>query len=812
MEWTKFGRIFIPLVFTLSLVLISATGISAQHYSVTPINADKSNINDLSYVPGKSTLLAVTDAGDLLIYDIEGNMVHNQDLPVSLYSVDVHPTGGMAATGGRAVDGINATLYIVSPITGKITKEISTDHGSIYSVKFSHDSSLLVVSTGDGTLLFFNTTTFGLYREKALGEKIFSASFSPDDDALVMGDEAGRLHIYWPGNDTLHSITAHTDRIYDTLWLDSNTIVSCGKDCVIKKFDAELREKKVLTGGHDDTVYCLGGTPNGRYMLSGGKDGKTVIWDMEDDSVLYELGSAKYSVESNAVSRDGRYGCYGTSDSQIFMVSFDPDDDGFLLLEDDFPADPAAAVDSDDDGSPDEWNEGKTVEESISGLHIDQFPNDPAASMDTDQDGFPDEWNPNMTMDDSTTNISRLDAFPKDPSASIDTDGDGAPDKWNKGMTQDSSTTGLELDIFPEDPDEWVDADWPFADGIGDNADWFPNFNNYIFYILLTSSVVLLMVPVVRKSRARSAKVKFAVLRPIYEEEKLEQKSIDMSGGREIHMKPVDERIEKIVPNYQITHKLGSGSFASVYQANNIQGGKVALKLPKLLDETLDSSIYDKFESETRIWKKLGHPNIVELYDAGTDPIPHMVMELMEGGNLKQLLAERELSVEESVNIMLGLLDAMSFAHRMATVHRDIKPENILFTVDGLPKISDWGIGKFMASESITESSGHKGTLAYSAPEQISPKKYGKVDWSTDLFQLGTVFYEMLTGVNPFMAEDPAEVISNILYTDVEPPSSLNPNIPGGLDEIVMRALTREKKERWRSTDVMYDRLKEMLK
>ncbi|MDP7264774.1 MAG: serine/threonine protein kinase, partial [Candidatus Thermoplasmatota archaeon] len=95
---------------------------------------------------------------------------------------------------------------------------------------------------------------------------------------------------------------------------------------------------------------------------------------------------------------------------------------------------------------------------------------------------------------------------------------------------------------------------------------------------------------------------------------------------------------------------------------------------------------------------------------------------------------------------------------------------------------------------------------------QISPKKYGKVDWSTDLFQLGTVFYEMLTGVNPFMAEDPAEVISNILYTDVEPPSSLNPNIPGGLDEIVMRALTREKKERWRSTDVMYDRLKEMLK
>jgi len=868
------------------LILISGSGGAALHYNITPIDVDKSNINDLSYVPGKSTLLAVTDAGDLLIYDLDGNMVHHEEFPVSLYSVDVQPSGGMAATGGRAGVGINAILYIVSPITGQITKEISTGHGSIYCIEFSHDSSLLVVTTGDGTLLLFNTTTFAIHREKALGEKIFSASFSPDDDGLVIGDAAGRLHIYWPGNDTLRSTTAHTDMIYDTLWLDSNTVISSGKDGVIKKFDAGLIEKKVLTE-HDDTVYCLGGTPDGRYVLSGGKDGKTIIWDMLDYSVLFELGSAKYSVESNAVSRDGRYGCYGISDSQIFVVSFDPDGDGFLLLEDGFPTDPRAAVDSDGDGSPDlwnewklgeestsglhidsfpldpaasldtdgdgfpdewnlgksakdstaglervdafpidpvasldtdgdgspdEWNKGESANKSTSGLHIDQFPNDPAASLDADEDGFPDEWNPNMTIEDSSSNISRLDAFPNDPAASMDTDGDGSPDEWNAGKNKGDSTTRLELDDFPHDPDEWADSDWPFADGIGDNADWFPGFNNLVFYILLAALTVLLIMIIVRKSRSRTEKVNFTAARQIHNGKKMEQKSIAMEDRRKVKMKAVDGRIKRIVPNFLITHKLGSGSFASVYRANGLDGGKVALKLPKLLGETLDSSIYEKFESEARIWKKLDHPNIVELYDAGTDPIPYMAMELMEGGNLKQLLDERQLSVEESVNIILGLLDAMSFAHRMATVHRDIKPENILFTRGGRPKISDWGIGKFMASESVTESSGHKGTLAYSAPEQISPKNYGKVDWSTDLFQLGTVFYEMLTGVNPFMAEDPAEVISNILYTDVEPPSFLDDSIPRVLDEIVMRALERVKQKRWRSTDVMYDRLKRMVK
>ena len=273
---------------------------------------------------------------------------------------------------------------------------------------------------------------------------------------------------------------------------------------------------------------------------------------------------------------------------------------------------------------------------------------------------------------------------------------------------------------------------------------------------------------------------------------------------------PVTPAMEKTIPGYRITHKIGSGGFATVYRAFDDTGKNVAIKLPKFLDATLDSSVYDKFEAEANMWKKLKHENITELYESRQIPLPFIVIELMEGGDLRQLMKKHRLTIQEAIEIMIQVLDAISYAHRMASVHRDIKPENILFTKDGIAKITDWGIGKFMASASTTMSTGTKGTLAYSAPEQISPKKFGRVDWNTDIFQLGIVFYEMLTGTNPFFAEEPATVMANILFEQVAPPTSLNPKIPRALEDIILRALGKEKKNRWRSADVMYDRLKEI--
>ncbi|MDP6155972.1 MAG: protein kinase [Candidatus Thermoplasmatota archaeon] len=275
--------------------------------------------------------------------------------------------------------------------------------------------------------------------------------------------------------------------------------------------------------------------------------------------------------------------------------------------------------------------------------------------------------------------------------------------------------------------------------------------------------------------------------------------------------KRVPPSIANTIPGYTISYKLGSGGFATVYKATDDTGREVAIKMPKFIDQTLDSSIYDKFESEAKMWNKLEHDNIVFFYDYNLDPIPSIVMELMEGGSLKDVLDDRRLSTQEALSIFIQLVDAISYAHRMASVHRDIKPENILFTRDGVPKLTDWGIGKLMAAESASKTVGTKGTLAYSAPEQISRKKYGQIDWSTDIFQIGIVGYEMLTDYNPFWEDDPVGIMGKIINEEVQPPSYYNPEVSPRVDTVILRALEKRKEDRWRSADIMYDRLKQAI-
>ena len=274
---------------------------------------------------------------------------------------------------------------------------------------------------------------------------------------------------------------------------------------------------------------------------------------------------------------------------------------------------------------------------------------------------------------------------------------------------------------------------------------------------------------------------------------------------------PITTTMTNIVPNYTITHKIGAGGFGTVYKAFHVSGKNVAIKLPKMLDETIDASVLQKFQDEADIWRKLRHKNIVEFIDGNIVPCPYLAIELMEGGNLKQLVSKYQLSIGEAVYVMAQVLDGMGYAHLMATIHRDLKPENILFTKDGIPKISDWGIGKFMGSMSTDKTIGMKGTMLYSAPEQISKAKFGQVDWTTDIFQLGIVFYEMITRQHPFFDEDPVGIIGKITGENPRPPSEINPMIPKELDNIIMTALEKEKEKRWRSADIMHHELKKLI-
>lgn len=798
------------------LVLLTACSLSLlppatgtfmeEHYTASVLSAEnRSGINDLAFVPGKNTITAVTEDGYVEIYNYGGNLRTSVKLDKEPFCLDVRPDGTEGVVGSMAADGVNSSLYLLNTVTGKVKREIVIPHRSIDTVDYSNDGERLAVVTRSGRIFLYNTSDMKRPGSFDLRSMAISVCFSPDDSFLLAGDKDGNLYVYHRGAGNLSVLTgAHEGAVVDVLWFNETTLVSCGTDGIIKIYDENLTVLSELTL-HDAEITTLSSW--GRYMISGGMDGRAAIWDLTKKKPLYQLGKAAVNVFSSDFHPDGSKCCFGLADSSMILVDLDPDGDGVELERDAFPYDPSASSDIDLDGYPGEWNEGKDEGDSATGLYLDAFPNDPSASLDTDGDGYPDGWNALYSADNSTSPPPlRVDAFPYDPSASLDKDGDGRPDEWNIDMTEEDSTEGLKLDVFPDDPDEWSDSDWPLGDGIGDNGDWLSGFNNYLFYVILTLLVAVLVIVLVRTARAGGTSY-YGALAPDAEGRRIASVTPKIDSDHS----PARERITGIIPDYSITHRIGDGGFATVYKAKGLEHEKAAIKLPKDLGETLDVSTYRKFEAEAAIWKNLEHPNIVEFYGSGTEPVPYIAMELMEGGNLRDLLDERGLELRDSAKIMISLLDAVSHAHRMATVHRDLKPENILFTASGTPKISDWGIGKFMAGGEVNGLSEGGKTLAYCAPEQLDPDQFGEVDWSTDIFQLGIIFYELLTGENPFGAEDTAAAIKNIVGGTPPAPTAVSPGLPNGLDVIIMRALAKRKAERWRSADIMYEKLASLL-
>ena len=281
-----------------------------------------------------------------------------------------------------------------------------------------------------------------------------------------------------------------------------------------------------------------------------------------------------------------------------------------------------------------------------------------------------------------------------------------------------------------------------------------------------------------------------------------------------VHSKPrpAPESIKKLFPNLKITHHIGSGKFADVYKGTSPDGQPIAIKIPQIeIWKSLDPTAPKKLARDMNTWKDVKNEHIVKVYGHDKDPVPFFMMELMEGGDLDGLMTSHELTVEESTHIMLQVLEGMSFVHEKAIVHRDLKPGSVLFTNEGKAKVMGGEIGKTLRG-SKSKKGDKEGPLSYLAPEQISPHKYGKVDWRSDVFQLGTMFYQMLTGTNPFEGDNMISIIGNILAIRPKTPSELNPDIPPELDELVMRSLEKRKENRWKNAEAMYNYLKEMIR
>ncbi|MCL4422992.1 MAG: Stk1 family PASTA domain-containing Ser/Thr kinase [Actinobacteria bacterium] len=265
------------------------------------------------------------------------------------------------------------------------------------------------------------------------------------------------------------------------------------------------------------------------------------------------------------------------------------------------------------------------------------------------------------------------------------------------------------------------------------------------------------------------------------------------------------EQIESRVygGRYELSHHIARGGMAEVYRANDrLLGRPVALKIlfPEL---SVDRSFVERFRREAQAAANLSHPHIVPVFDWGEDQGTYfIVMEFVDGDPLSAILrSSGTLQPERAADIAADVADALAYAHRHGVVHRDVKPGNILITDDGEVKVTDFGIARAVnTEESLTQTGAVMGTATYFSPEQA--QGYG-VDGRSDIYSLGVVLYEMVTGRPPFTGDTPVAVASKHVRDQLVPPRQLNPGVPPDMEAVIMKAMAKSPELRYQTADAM---------
>ncbi len=266
-----------------------------------------------------------------------------------------------------------------------------------------------------------------------------------------------------------------------------------------------------------------------------------------------------------------------------------------------------------------------------------------------------------------------------------------------------------------------------------------------------------------------------------------------------------------IANRYEILEKTGVGGMATVYTAKDLVLNRhVAVKVLKE-EFTTDEEFVKRFNTEALAAASLSHANIVSIYDVGNeDNIYYIVMELVRGKTLKQIITENgPISWKWATNIAIQIASALEVAHKNNIVHRDIKPHNIIITEDGVAKVTDFGIAKAVSNSTITAFGTTIGSVHYFSPEQA---KGGYTDAKSDIYSLGVVMYEMLTGQVPFDADTSVSVALMHMQEKPVPPIEINKNIPTALNDIILKAMQKEPMARYQTAAEMISDLRRALK
>ena len=266
------------------------------------------------------------------------------------------------------------------------------------------------------------------------------------------------------------------------------------------------------------------------------------------------------------------------------------------------------------------------------------------------------------------------------------------------------------------------------------------------------------------------------------------------------------------IPGYQLLREMGSGGMGVVYEAVQLRlKRRVALKMVRRgLDD--DPDLESRFQKEAEAAARMNHPNIVEIFEIGEfEGRAYFTLELVEGGDLSIELASGPMSPRRAAQLTETLAHAMHYAHERGIIHRDLKPANILMTPEGVPKIADFGLAKLLGSDSIATQNGTiLGSPCYMSPEQASggPDRVGR---GSDVYSLGAICYEMLTGAPPFRSDSPLDTLHKLLNEEPARPRSIVPKVPRDLETICLKCLERTPSRRYESAGELAEDLDRFL-
>ncbi len=269
-----------------------------------------------------------------------------------------------------------------------------------------------------------------------------------------------------------------------------------------------------------------------------------------------------------------------------------------------------------------------------------------------------------------------------------------------------------------------------------------------------------------------------------------------------------------LADRYELIKKIGSGGMGNVYQARDNRLDRiVAVKILKS-EFNNDENFVRKFRRESLAEASISHPNIVSIYDVGVDEIDggkfyYIVMEYVDGPTLKEFIKEHgPLSEKQAVNYTIQIAEALKVAHKNNIVHRDIKSQNIMITSDNRVKVTDFGIARMAGNTTMTVTNAVMGSVHYFSPEQARGQK---VDYRSDIYSMGVVLYEMLTGEVPFDSENPVSVALMHVQNPMPRPSELNPVVSPQLDQIVLKMTSKKPQDRFNNVDDIITSLKGIL-